>query len=67
MFIVVIFATIMGHSTSINRMQGAMEKTMVLYQDNPKTPDQSDSQIAITKSWNNIQTSVSKSTYSNKT
>ena len=60
MFIVVISATIMGNSTSINKMQGAMEKTMVLYQDNPRTPGQSDSQIAITKSWNNIQTLVGK-------
>ena len=67
MFIVVISATIMGNSTSINRMQGAMEKTMVLYQDNPRTPDQSDSQIAITKSWNILQRSVGKPPYLNKT
>ena len=67
MFIVVISATIMGNSTFINRMQGAMEKAMVLYQDNPRTPDQSDSQISITKSWNTIQRSVCKPPYLNKT
>ena len=41
-------------------MQGAMEKTMVFYQDNPRKSDQSDGQIAITKSWNDTQTLVGK-------
>ena len=63
MFIVMIIGTFLGYSTSMDQLQGAMEKTMMAYQENPNKPYESDSQMIITKSWDNIQEKVRKITF----
>ena len=58
MFVVMIAGAVLGYSTSMDKLQDALEKTMPQYQDNIETA-KNDSQKAITEAWNEVQTSVS--------
>ena len=58
MFVVMIAGAVLGYSTSMDKLEGALEKTMPQYQDKIETA-QNDSQKAITEAWNEVQTSVS--------
>ena len=58
MFVVMIAGAVLGYSTSMDKLQDALEKTMPQYQDNIDNA-KNDSQKAITEAWNEVQTSVS--------
>ena len=58
MFVVMIAGAVLGYSTSMDKLQDALEKTMPQYQDNIENA-KNDSQKAITEAWNEVQTSVS--------
>ena len=55
MFVVMIAGAVLGYSTSMDKLQGALEKTMPQFKEGATN----DSQIAITEAWNEVQTSVS--------
>jgi len=57
MFVVMIAGAVLGYSTSMDKLQDALEKTMPQYQDNIETA-KNDSQKAITEAWNEVQTSL---------
>ena len=55
MFVVMIAGAVLGYSTSMDKLQGALEKTMPQFKDGATN----DTQMAITEAWNEVQTSVS--------
>jgi len=57
MFVVMIAGAVLGYSTSMDKLQDALEKTMPQYQDNIDNA-KNDSQKAITEAWNEVQTSL---------
>jgi len=57
MFVVMIAGAVLGYSTSMDKLEGALEKTMPQYQDKIETAT-NDSQKAITEAWNEVQTSL---------
>jgi len=61
MFIIMIVGAVLGYSTSMDKLQGALEKTMTDYRDdidsNP-TPAPTDKQKAVTAAWDEVQQSL---------
>jgi len=57
MFVVMIAGAVLGYSTSMDKLEGALEKTMPQYKDDIGNA-QNDSQKAITEAWNEVQTSL---------
>ena len=55
MFVVMIAGAVLGYSTSMDKLQGALEKTMPQFKDGATN----DTQMAITEAWNEVQTRVS--------
>merc|ERR1719491_498888 len=56
MFVVMIAGAVLGYSTSMDKLEGALEKTMPQFKDNIEGANSS--QIAITEAWNEVQTSL---------
>jgi len=54
MFVVMIAGAVLGYSTSMDKLQGALEKTMPQFKDGATN----DTQMAITEAWNEVQTSL---------
>ena len=55
MFVVMIAGAVWGYSTSMDKLQGALEKTMPQFKDGTTNH----TQMAITKAWSEVQTRVS--------
>ena len=55
MFVVMIAGAVLGYSTSMDKLQGALEKTMPQFKDGTTNH----TQMAITKAWSEVQTRVS--------
>ena len=55
MFVVMIAGAVLGYSTSMDKLQGALEKTMPQFKDGATNH----TQMAITKAWSEVQTRVS--------
>ena len=57
MFVVMIAGAVLGYSTSMDKLEDALEKTMPQFVEDPNAGNVT--QKSITEAWNEVQTSVS--------
>ena len=59
MFVVMIAGAVLGYSTSMDKLEGALENTMPQFVEDPNAGSTNVTQKSITEAWNEVQTSVS--------
>ena len=59
MFVVMIAGAVLGYSTSMDKLEDALEKTMPQFVEDPNAESTNVTQKSITEAWNEVQTSVS--------